>query len=500
MTLFLGRCWFDDDCVPERGDLTFTMRSPVDLSISLRERMLGGRVEKGVLWLAVVCMDPKWPRQCTGHATDNTSFEAPAGPSLWGRKRARHAAHTSLERSVDAVRKRTLSHGSKKSQTPSQKGYHVCAQSHRRSLLTSYQRSDDGARQWSRLFPDAQQPWGPLRWKLQLCAGVFSGFKRVLINWASEANIIWRNPMSSSQWFLSSLARRLHLYECIRRRLRVRGSWWMSTANFGGWSGLGADKVEEQFQVHPSQVTCASLHRARSRFGFQAVACLERELRGLPGGVAATSESLEMEIDGVRCCCYPSGSFLIPSDNLALVLMLCKGRSTFLNHCFPSWVESLRLTSGQELCHILQYMCPQRAFNQMQRPLIYLSRVMQQLSHRKNPRLLTSMIAREILEIWYRSSSSSVCRVHSLTYRTHIFLLHSLSAHIRTSSCVSHTRMIEVHEKKMIVVWVSFLFISSSPFSCLSRLCCSCTDTSRTVSTTTSLTPTSTWSCRTFPS
>ena len=59
-----------------------------------------------------------------------------------------------------------------------------------------------------------------------------------------------------------------------------------------------------------------------------------------------------MEIDGVRCCCYSSGRFLIPSDNLALVLMLCKGRSTFFKHCFPSWVESSRLASGQVLCHI----------------------------------------------------------------------------------------------------------------------------------------------------
>ena len=37
--------------------------------------------------------------------------------------------------------------------------------------------------------------------------------------------------------------------------------------------------------------------------------------------------------------------------------------------------------------------------------------------------------------------------VHTLTCCTHIFLLHSLSAHIRTSSCVSHTRMAQVPEK-----------------------------------------------------
>ena len=34
--------------------------------------------------------------------------------------------------------------------------------------------------------------------------------------------------------------------------------------------------------------------------------------------------------------------------------------------------------------------------------------------------------------------------VHTLTCCTHIFLLHSLPAHIRTSSCVSQTRMAQV--------------------------------------------------------
>ena len=38
--------------------------------------------------------------------------------------------------------------------------------------------------------------------------------------------------------------------------------------------------------------------------------------------------------------------------------------------------------------------------------------------------------------------------VHTLTCCTHMFLLHSLSAHIRTSSCASHTRMAQVSVKR----------------------------------------------------
>ena len=44
-----------------------------------------------------------------------------------------------------------------------------------------------------------------------------------------------------------------------------------------------------------------------------------------------------------------------------------------------------------------------------------------------------------------------------------------------------------------------FLSISPSPFSWFTYPCCSCTVTSKPIPTTTSLTPTSTWSCRTFP-
>ena len=41
-------------------------------------------------------------------------------------------------------------------------------------------------------------------------------------------------------------------------------------------------------------------------------------------------------------------------------------------------------------------------------------------------------------------AATTVCTtegVHTLICRTHIFLLHSVSAHIRTCSCVSHIRM-----------------------------------------------------------
>ena len=103
--------------------------------------------------------------------------------------------------------------------------------------------------------------------------------------------------------------------------------------------------------------------------------------------------------------------------------------------------------------------------------------------------------------------ATTVCTtggVHTLTCRTHIFLLHSLSTHIRTSSCVSHTRMAQGSSvcKKGVCVCVLDLSISLSPFSWFTRLpCCSCTVTSRPIPNTTSLlTPTSTWSCRTFPS
>ena len=62
--------------------------------------------------------------------------------------------------------------------------------------------------------------------------------------------------------------------------------------------------------------------------------------------------------------------------------------------------------------------------------------------------------------------ATTVCTtggVQTLTCRTHIFLLHSLSTHIRTSSCVSHTRMAQGSSvcKKSVCVCVLDLSISS---------------------------------------
>ena len=39
-------------------------------------------------------------------------------------------------------------------------------------------------------------------------------------------------------------------------------------ACFGSWSCVGADKVQEEFQLHPCPVACAPFHRARRRFGM----------------------------------------------------------------------------------------------------------------------------------------------------------------------------------------------------------------------------------------
>ena len=40
----------------------------------------------------------------------------------------------------------------------------------------------------------------------------------------------------------------------------------VSRAGLERWSSLGAEKVQEKVQVHPCQVTCAPVHRARCRF------------------------------------------------------------------------------------------------------------------------------------------------------------------------------------------------------------------------------------------
>ena len=90
--------------------------------------------------------------------------------------------------------------------------------------------------------------------------------------------------------------------------------------------------------------------------------------------------------------------------------------------------------------------------------------------------------------------ATTVCTtggVHTLTCCTHIFLLHSLSAHSRTSSCVcTYTHGSSVCKK--VFAYASYFSISPSPLSCFTSLCCSCPLTSRS--------PLSPQSCRTCPS
>ena len=68
--------------------------------------------------------------------------------------------------------------------------------------------------------------------------------------------------------------------------------------------------------------------------------------------------------------------------------------------------------------------------------------------------------------------------VHTLTCCTHIFLLHTLFAHIRTFSCVCTHAWLKFM-KKVFVARVSLFSISSSPFSCFTRLCRSCPQSCR---------------------
>ena len=115
--------------------------------------------------------------------------------------------------------------------------------------------------------------------------------------------------------------------------------------------------------------------------------------------------------------------------------------------------------------------------------------------------VLSTVFFRKVFRTSYTCSSNySVYDggVHTLTCRTYISLLHSVFAHIFMRV---HTHAwLKVHEKGVCRMCVFDLSISPSLFSCLAYPCCSCTVTSRPLLTTTSLTPTSTWSCRTFPS
>ena len=80
----------------------------------------------------------------------------------------------------------------------------------------------------------------------------------------------------------------------------------MSRAGSGGWSGLRVDEVQQKLQVHSCQDK--SLRSIASEVGSECSSsdkdevslAQKKELRGLPGSVAATSGCLGMEIGGVR--------------------------------------------------------------------------------------------------------------------------------------------------------------------------------------------------------
>ena len=103
----------------------------------------------------------------------------------------------------------------------------------------------------------------------------------------------------------------------------------------------------------------------------------------------------------------------------------------------------------------------------------------------------------ENLLFWMPGAMRSLLYTHSPVAST--FFCCTVSAY------TSHILMRVTHawlkcREKGVCTCVFDLSISPSPFSCCTRLCCSCTVTSRPVPTTTPLTPTSTSSCRTFPS
>ena len=144
--------------------------------------------------------------------------------------------------------------------------------------------------------------------------------------------------------------------ECVRKRVLLHGSAGcreLAPKVGGSWSGQGSREAPGPFV--PDRVRFA-LSRQMSAWSVHVrtkMRCLlpeERESRGLFGSVVATSGPLGMEIGGIRCflsrgktkflqarsichafwyaeSCYPPGRLLILSDNLALVLALCKRRS-----------------------------------------------------------------------------------------------------------------------------------------------------------------------------
>ena len=125
------------------------------------------------------------------------------------------------------------------------------------------------------------------------------------------------------------------------------------------WVEPQSGQGSRELQVHPCQVARASLHRTSVRFGVFKFgrrcdgACLERESRGLPGSMSATSGSSEwkltayggsfredniivLEARALLCAVrraeirYPPGRLLIFSDNHALFAALQMRSNIFL--------------------------------------------------------------------------------------------------------------------------------------------------------------------------
>ena len=105
-----------------------------------------------------------------------------------------------------------------------------------------------------------------------------------------------------------------------------------------------------------------------------------------------------------------------------------------------------------------------------------------------------------------RKSSTMQKPIRRVRFCTYTHLMHAhFSAHGALTVTFTHLHACHIHArlkgaKKVLCTCVTFLSISPSPFSCLTRLCCSRTVTSRPLLTTASLTLPSTRSCRTFPS
>ena len=77
--------------------------------------------------------------------------------------------------------------------------------------------------------------------------------------------------------------------------------------------------------------------------------------------------------------------------------------------------------------------------------------------------------------------------IHSPVARTFFCCTVCLRTFAHLHAC-AHTRMAQVSVKRLFVAWVSLFSISPSSLSCLTRLCCSRTVTSRSIPTMTSLT------------